>query len=51
MSSSMADSISLYGFVEATLCITSFVQGYVVHHRPVLCTMVHKGDHNVACTD
>ncbi len=26
------------GFVEATLCTTSVVQGYIVHHRPVQST-------------
>ena len=34
----------ILGFVEPTLCITSMVQSYVVHHRPALCTIVHKGD-------
>ena len=30
-------------YVRATLCITSTVQGHA-HHRPALCTMVHKAD-------
>ncbi len=29
------------GFVEPTLCTTSTVQNYVVHHQPALCTMWH----------
>ncbi len=36
-------SICLTGFVEPTLCTTLLVQGYVMHHRPAFCTMVHKG--------
>ena len=28
----------LSAFVEPTLCTTSTVQSYVVHHRPALCT-------------
>ncbi len=36
--------ILVVGFVEAMLCIPSTVQSYIVHHWPVLCTMVHKGD-------
>ena len=30
--------VSLSGFVEPTLCTTSMVQNYVVHHQPALCT-------------
>ncbi len=30
--------MSLSGFVRATLCTTSTVQDYVVHHWPALCT-------------
>ncbi len=34
----------LCGFVEAMLCTTLFVQSYVVHHRPALCTTnLHHG--------
>ncbi len=31
------------GVVRPTLCTTSWVQDYIVHRRPALCTMVHKG--------
>ncbi len=37
-------SVCLSGFVRSILCTTLWVQDYVVHHRPELCTMVHKGD-------
>ena len=30
--------VCLCGFLRATLCTTSWVQEYVVHHRPALCT-------------
>ena len=36
--------VHLCEFVRPTLCTTSTVQDYVVHHWPALCTMVHKGD-------
>ena len=29
-------------FVRATLCTTSTVQDYVVHHQPALCPIMHK---------
>ncbi len=32
---------SLSGFLRATLCTTSTVQGYVVYHRPVLFNMTY----------
>ena len=35
------------GFVRPTLCTTSWVQDYVVHHQPVLCTNDH---HYMLCT-
>ncbi len=38
--------IGTAGFVEPTLCTTSTVQRYTVHHRPALCTM-HK--HHQKC--
>ncbi len=45
-------SVCLPGFVRATLCTTSRVKDYFVHHQPKLCTtdllcaiflMVHNG--------
>ena len=38
----MFGSVRLSGFVRPTLCTTSWVHDYVVHHRPAL--SVHKGD-------
>ena len=44
LKSSFCMSVCVSGCVRATLCTTSTVQDYIVHHWLALCTMMQKGD-------